>query len=190
MLPFAVAIFTSAFLVFQVQPVIARFILPWYGGIPGVWTTCMLFFQLGLLAGYLYAHVLAKRFQLRHQVIVHGSLLALSLFTLPMTPVLPELPQRLPQTLEILYVLTVSVGFPFVLLSASAPLLQYWFAHVHPGKSPFRLYALSNVGSLLALLSYPFLVEPGCCRLHVVQSCCSRSQIKCARMWPSFRFSG
>lgn len=160
MLPFAVAIFTSAFLVFQVQPVIARFILPWYGGTPGVWTTCMLFFQLGLLAGYLYAHVLAKRFQLRHQVIVHGSLLVLSLFTLPMTPVLPELPQRLPQTLEILYVLTVSVGFPFILLSASAPLLQHWFAHVHPGKSPFRLYTLSNVGSLLALLSYPFLVEP------------------------------
>ena len=158
--PFAVAIFTSAFLVFQVQPVIARFILPWYGGTPGVWTTCMLFFQLGLLAGYLYAHVLAKRLQLHHQVIVHGGLLILSLFLLPITPALPEFPQNLPQTLEILYLLTVSVSFPFILLSASAPLLQHWFAHLRPGKSPFRLYALSNAGSLLALLSYPFLVEP------------------------------
>ncbi len=74
MLPFAVAIFTSAFLVFQVQPVIARFILPWYGGTPGVWTTCMLFFQLGLLAGYLYAHVLAGRLRLQQQAIVHGGL--------------------------------------------------------------------------------------------------------------------
>ena len=90
MLPFTVAIFTSAFLVFQVQPVIARFILPWYGGTPGVWTTCMLFFQLGLLAGYLYAHVLAKCLQLKHQAMVHGCLLALSLFLLPITPALPE----------------------------------------------------------------------------------------------------
>ncbi len=160
MLPFAVAIFTSAFLVFQIQPVIARFILPWYGGTPSVWTTCMLFFQLGLLAGYLYAHMLAKRLQLQHQVIVHGCLLVLSLFLLPITPELPESPQSLPQTLEILKVLAVSVSFPFILLSASAPLLQHWFANAHPGKSPFRLYALSNVGSLLALLSYPFLVEP------------------------------
>jgi hypothetical protein len=160
LLPFAVAIFSSAFLVFQVQPLIARFILPWYGGTPGVWTICMLFFQLGLLAGYLYAHAFAKRLPLRHQVIVHGGLLVLSLLSLPIAPALPEFPSSLPQTLEILYVLMVSVSFPFVLLSASAPLVQHWFARVHPGRSPFRLYALSNVGSLLALLSYPFLVEP------------------------------
>ena len=159
-LPFAVAIFTSAFLVFQVQPVIARFILPWYGGTPGVWTTSLLFFQLGLLVGYVYAHVLAKRLQLRHQVIVHGSLLVLSLLVLPITPELPDAAQNVPQTFEILGVLALSVGFPFILLSASAPLFQHWFSHVHPGKSPFRLYALSNVGSLLALLGYPFLVEP------------------------------
>ncbi len=160
MVPFALAIFTSAFLVFQVQPIIARFILPWYGGTPGVWTTCMLFFQLGLLAGYLYAHLLAKHLQLKQQTIVHGCLLILSLFLLPITPELPESSQSSPQILEILKVLTASVIFPFILLSASAPLLQHWFANAHPGKSPFRLYALSNVGSLLALLSYPFLVEP------------------------------
>ncbi len=160
MLPFAVAIFTSAFLVFQVQPVIARFILPWYGGTPGVWTTSMLFFQIGLLVGYLYAHVLTRRLRLHHQAIVHGGLLILSLAMLPITPELPEFSQNMPQTLEILSILAVSVGAPFILLSASAPLLQHWFANVHPSRSPFRLYALSNVGSLLALLSYPFLVEP------------------------------
>jgi hypothetical protein len=160
MLPFAVAIFTSAFLVFQVQPIIARFILPWYGGTPGVWTTCMLFFQLGLLAGYLYAHALAKRFQVKHQMIIHGCLLAVSLFFLPITPELPESAHSLPHMFEILKVLAVSVGFPFILLSASAPLLQHWFANVHSGKSPYRLYAVSNFGALLALLSYPFLIEP------------------------------
>ena len=160
MLPFSVAIFTSAFLVFQVQPIIARFILPWYGGTPSVWTTCMLFFQLGLLAGYLYAHVLANHLQLKHQAIVHGCLLVVSLFLLPITPELAESTQGLPQTFQILKILAVSVGFPFILLSASAPLLQHWFANAYPDKSPYRLYALSNFGSLLALLSYPFLVEP------------------------------
>ena len=160
MLPFALAIFTSAFLVFQVQPLIARFILPWYGGAPGVWTTSMLFFQVGLLAGYFYAHLLTKILRLNHQVMVHGGLLALSLFFLPITPQLPESAHSLPQVFEILAVLAAAVSVPFILLSASAPLLQSWFAHRYPGKSPFRLYALSNVGSLLALLGYPFLVEP------------------------------
>lgn len=160
MLPFAVAIFISAFLVFQIQPVIARFILPWYGGAPAVWTTCMLFFQVGLLGGYFYAHLLARRLRLYRQALVHGCLLALSLLWLPITPELPESVQGLPQTFEILSLLAFSVGIPFLLLSASAPLLQHWFACVHPGTSPFRLYALSNVGSLLALLSYPFWVEP------------------------------
>ena len=158
--PYSVAIFTSAFLVFQVQPVIARFILPWYGGTAGVWTTCLLFFQLGLLAGYLYAHALAAHLQLKQQALVHGSLILLSLFLLPITPEMPEFSKSLPQTIEILYLLALSVGFPFIILSASAPLFQHWFVHVHPGKSPFRLYALSNAGSLLALLSYPFLIEP------------------------------
>lgn len=160
MLAFAAAIFTGAFLVFQVQPVLARFILPWYGGTPSVWTTCMLFFQVGLLTGYIYAHTLARYLRLQQQVIVHGCLMLLSLLLLPIAPELPEFSQNLPQIFEILKVLAFSVGLPFIVLSASAPLLQHWFAHAHPGKSPFRLYALSNVGSLLALLSYPFVVEP------------------------------
>ncbi len=138
----------------------ARFILPWYGGTPGVWTTCMLFFQIGLLMGYLYAHGLARHLQFKHQIFVHGSLLILSLSWLPITPKMPEFPQNLPQTLEILHVLAVSVSVPFMLLSASSPLLQHWFATVYLGTSPFRLYALSNAGSLMALLSYPFLIEP------------------------------
>jgi hypothetical protein len=160
MIPYAIAIFTSAFLVFQVQPVIARFILPWYGGTPAVWTTCLLFFQLGLLAGYFYAHLLAKYANLKRQALIHLSLLVISLVLLPITPDLSVSSQASNQILDILKILALSVGFPFILLSATAPLIQHWFANIYPGRSPFRLYALSNVGSLLALLSYPFLVEP------------------------------
>jgi hypothetical protein len=159
MFSFAAAIFTSAFLVFQVQPIIARFILPSYGGTPSVWTSCMLFFQIGLLIGYAYAHGLARYIPLRRQPYVHLTLLLLSLLALPITPSLPENSSQ-HQIIEILIILTGSVGLPFILLSASAPLLQYWFASIHPNKSPFKLYALSNAGSLLALLSYPFIVEP------------------------------
>ena len=157
--PFAVAIFTSAFLVFQVQPVVARYILPWFGGTANVWTVCMLFFQIGLLAGYVYAHLLVNYLGSLSQIFVHGSLLLLSLFVLPITPSFVEMGEGTYESIQILYILTQSVGIPFVLLSASAPLLQHWFANVNPGSSPFRLYALSNVGSLLALLSYPFFIE-------------------------------
>lgn len=158
-LPFALAIFTGAFLVFQVQPVLARFILPWFGGSAGVWTVCMLFFQAGLLAGYAYAHVLATSFRIKRQVLVHGALLLGSLFILPLDPHTPDATSTLPETLQIILVLSKSVGIPFVLLSASAPLMQHWFADVNPGESPYRLYALSNAGSLLALLSYPLWIE-------------------------------
>lgn len=165
MASYSVAIFTSAFLVFQVQPIIARHILPWFGGTPSVWTACMLFFQVGLLLGYLYAHWLARSFSLRQQVIIHVTFLAASLVMLPITPEISAISEELPQSLQILALLGQSVGLPFLLLSASAPLLQQWFAHAHQGKSPFRLYALSNLGSLLALLTYPFLIEPNL-RLH------------------------
>ncbi|MFT5419575.1 MAG: hypothetical protein ACI9D5_000316 [Candidatus Endobugula sp.] len=158
MYAFAVAIFTSAFLVFQLQPIIARFILPWYGGTPAVWTTCMLFFQIGLLGGYAYAHVLARYVPLKKQVSVHLIFIALSFLTLPITPSLLESNHH--QTLAILLLLFSTVGLPFILLSASAPLLQHWFSKVHPNQKTFRLYALSNTGSLLALVSYPFIVEP------------------------------
>jgi spermidine synthase len=161
---FLFAIFLSAFLLFQVQPVIARYILPWYGGSPGVWTTCLLFFQVGLLGGYAYAHVLVTflREKRRPQVALHLSLLALAFLLLPITPD----PQWKPDGTEanplfgIVRLLALTVGVPYLLLSASGPLLQHWFAETHPGRSPYRLYAISNLGSLLGLLTYPFLFEP------------------------------
>jgi hypothetical protein len=161
MTPFALAIFLSAFLLFQIQPIIARYILPWYGGSPAVWTACMMFFQVALLCGYLYAHLLAKYVPSRRQPILHLVLLAFSFLLLPVAPPnfwavsVSDLP-----ALQILALLSISVGIPFVLISASAPLLQHWFSVVRPEKSPFRLYALSNLGSLVALLSYPTLFEP------------------------------
>ncbi|MFV1995678.1 MAG: ferrichrome ABC transporter permease, partial [Verrucomicrobiales bacterium] len=161
MVAFAFAIFVSAFLLFQVQPVIGRFILPWYGGSPAVWSSCMLFFQVALLAGYGYAHLLATHFPARRQVLIHLVLLAISLLWLPITPGEGLSPGGAQVPIwGILRLLTLSVGFPYLMLSASGPLLQSWFAKVHPGRSPYRLYALSNLGSLLGLLTYPFLIEP------------------------------
>lgn len=158
---FAVTIFWGAFLLFLVQPLIGKYILPWFGGTPGVWTTCLLFFQCLLLGGYAYAHCLNHFFPLRKQVIIHGVLLALAVITLPITPseTLKPTGGESP-TLQILLLLTLSIGLPYLVLSATGPLVQAWFARTHPGRSPYRLYALSNVGSLLALVGYPFLVEP------------------------------
>jgi hypothetical protein len=158
---FAAAIFISAFLVFQVQPIISKTILPWFGGSPGVWTTCMLFFQLLLFAGYSYAHVLTKLMSQRLQGAVHFTLLLFALFVLPMTPTADWKPLGGEDpTLSILLILLANVGLPYFLLSSTGPLLQAWFAKRVPDGSPYRLYALSNVGSLAALISYPFLVEP------------------------------
>lgn len=160
-IPFAVGVLTSAYLLFQVQPMIARQILPWYGGSPAVWTTCMLFFQVSLLAGYLYTHLLAKWLRPRRQVVLHLALLGLSLLSLPIAPDEAWKPSGAENPmLSILRLLTGTVGFPYVLLSASAPLLQHWFSRVSPESSPYRLYAVSNLGSLLGLLLYPFVVEP------------------------------
>ncbi|NQT86236.1 hypothetical protein HQ560_05685, partial [bacterium] len=161
MLGFAVTIFISAFLLFQVQPLIGKYILPWFGGGPAVWTSCMLFFQMLLLGGYAYAHVIRTRLSQRTQVIVHVTLLAATLLALPIAPSEGWKPQGDENpALYILLLLAVTVGLPYFVLSATGPLLQAWFSVRHPGRSPYRLYALSNVGSLLALLSYPFLVEP------------------------------
>ena len=161
MLRFALTIFLSAFLLFQVQPIIARFILPWFGGTSAVWTVCLLFFQLVLLAGYSYAHALRMFLRPFHQAVLHLSLLVSALLLLPITPdssLQPGLGAD-PFT-SILLLLTVTVGIPYLLVSASGPLLQHWFKLNFPDSSPYRLYALSNVGSLLGLLTYPFLVEP------------------------------
>ena len=158
---FLFSIFLGAFLLFQVQPVIARYILPSFGGTPAVWTACMMFFQVALFCGYLYAHLLATRVPANRQYQLHVVFLGLSLLLLPIAPPDGWSPSPTGEpSLQILALLGVAVGVPFVLISASAPLLQHWFAGANPGKSPFRLYALSNLGSLVALLSYPTLVEP------------------------------
>ncbi len=158
---FAITIFISAFLLFQVQPIIARYILPWFGGSPAVWSTSMLFFQMGLLVGYTYAHVISTYLETRKQVIVHFTLLGLSLLLLPITPTEALKPDSVDSpAMDIIFLLLSTVGIPYMLVSSTGPLLQQWFAKKYPDRSPYRLYALSNFGSLLALLTYPFIVEP------------------------------
>jgi len=156
----AATIFVSAFLLFQVQPIISKKILPWFGGSPAVWTTALLFFQTALLAGYAYAHLLMRFLPLGRQPVVHMFVLIVALLTLPITPADSWKPIDGSQpALRILTLLLVEVGPPYFILSATGPLVQAWFAQAYPSRSPYRLYALSNVGSLLALLSYPFLFE-------------------------------
>jgi hypothetical protein len=170
LLQYALPIFLGAFLLFQVQPIIARCILPWFGGTPAVWTTCMLFFQVLLLGGYAYAHWVATRLRPRAQAVTHGALLGLSLAVLAVqlqrwgVPIIPGQAWK-PATPDapvahILLLLGVTVGLPYFVVATTSPLLQAWFCRQRPGVSPYRLYTLSNAGSLLALLSYPVLVEP------------------------------
>lgn len=158
---FAGTIFVSAFLLFQVQPLISKAILPWFGGSPAVWTTCMLFFQVTLFFGYAYAHALTRFATPRTQLALHVLLLAAALIFLPILPSEAWKPVDGSQpTWRILSLLLATVGLPYFLLSTTGPLVQAWFARTFEGKSPYRLYALSNVGSLLALLSFPFVFEP------------------------------
>jgi len=149
----------SAFLLFQVQPIISKFILPWFGGSPGVWTTCMLFFQVVLFAGYAYAHTLTL-LPRRWQGILHGMLLGAAIAMLPIAPSEMWKPTGAEDpALRILLLLFVSVGLPYFVLSSTSPLVQVWFTRTTNGASPWRLYALSNIGSLAALLSYPLFFE-------------------------------
>ncbi len=158
---FAITVFTSAFLLFQVQPLLAKFILPWFGGTPAVWTMCMLVFQLLLFGGYAYAHLLSGLKSTSRQACIHAILLTVAALSLPIVPGVEWKPagDEAP-TLRIAALLLATVGMPYFLLSATGPLLQQWFSKACPGVSPYRLYALSNVGSLLALVTYPFLFEP------------------------------
>ena len=161
MLAHAATIFVSAFLLFLVQPLLAKQILPWFGGAAIVWTLCMVFFQLVLLLGYAYAHWLADRVRGKHQAYIHIGLLALSLVFLPVL----ASPEWKPAggdnpVVRILLLLFATVGLPYFLLSSTSPLVQAWFARAFPGSSPYRLFALSNFASMLALLGYPFLFEP------------------------------
>ncbi len=170
MVRYAATIFLGAFLVFAVQPMLGKYLLPWFGGGPAVWTACLMFFQVALLLGYFWAHALDRWFVPRRQALVHLGLLLVSagllagLWLTWEAPVMP--PDSFKPTgsawplLRILLILTVGVGLPYTLLASTSPLLQAWYRSTSPERSPWRLYALSNAGSLLGLAVYPFLVEP------------------------------
>jgi len=164
MLIFATTVFLSAFLLFQVQPIVAKMILPWFGGSSSVWSVCMVFFQAELLLGYAYVHWLHARLALRRQLQVHAGLLLASLATLPVIadPSWKSMAADTP-SLGVLMVLAATVGAPYLMLSTTGPLMQAWYARRslgHTNAQPYRLYALSNLASMLALLSYPVVVEP------------------------------
>ena len=154
-------IFASAFLLFLVQPLITKMILPWFGGVAAVWTVCLVFFQAALLAGYCYVHVLTSKFPSGVQSWIHAGLIGVSLLALPilpkssLKPLAPDAPAW-----HILVILAATVGLPYFVLSSTSPLLQAWYARSNLGGAPYRFYALSNAASMLALLSYPVLVEP------------------------------
>lgn len=160
MMRYATTIFLSAFLLFQVQPLVAKRILPWFGGTAAVWIACLLFFQVALLLGYVYAHLMATRVPPRARTAIHLLLLAASLAMLPIIPAeLVRLTETDPPLFLVLAVLTTLVGLPYFLLTTSTPLVQAWYAE-RSSASPYRFFAVSNAGSLLGLLSYPLLVEP------------------------------
>ena len=160
---FAGTLFVSAMLMFVLQPLFGKLLLPLLGGTPAVWNTCMVFYQTLLFGGYAYAHWLSGQCSSQRQIQVHSALMIVSFFVLPVA--LPDNPQ--PPTvgnpaLWLIWTLFVSIGLPFFVVSTTAPLLQKWFSQLGHRSSddPYYLYAASNAGSLLALLSYPFLIEP------------------------------
>jgi hypothetical protein len=156
----AASIFTSAFLLFSLEPLIAKQILPWFGGTAAVWSTCLVFYQLALLAGYFYARVLTRYFAARVQAAMHVALLGASLLLLPVGPGLRWAHASMQHpVLAILGMLAATAGLPFALLSATSPLLQQWLTRQRYD-APYVLFALSNTASLAALLAYLFIVEP------------------------------
>ncbi|MDX6269399.1 MAG: hypothetical protein QOD28_622, partial [Acidobacteriota bacterium] len=162
---YAATLFASASLLFWVQPMLAKMLLPLLGGTPAVWNTCMLFFQAMLLAGYAYALVISRWLTLRQQVAVHALLLVVTALTFPILiseATVRSVPREGNPSLWLLWSLLTTVGLPFFAVSTNSPLLQKWFAETRQESSrdPYFLYAASNAGSLLALLSYPLVVEP------------------------------
>jgi hypothetical protein len=158
---YAGTIFLSSFLLFLVQPLIARLILPWFGGSAAVWTTCMLFFQALLLAGYAYAHFLNASVKGKLQPLVHTVLLIAALAVLPISPAESWKPSGEVEPIShILLLLAATVGLPYFLLASTSPLLQAWYVRARPQANPYPLFAVSNLASLIALLGYPFAVEP------------------------------
>jgi len=163
LLLYALTLFAGATLLFVMQPMVGKMILPLLGGTPAVWSTCMVFFQAALLGGYAYAHASTARLRPSRQALLHLVVLAVPLAVLPLA-VNPRLLRggEANPVLDVLTLLSVSVGLPFLVVSATAPLLQKWFTQTgHPAaRDPYFLYAASNLGSMLALLGYPTLVEP------------------------------
>ena len=167
---YGTTIFIGAFLLFQVQLILAKYFLPWFGGTPATWTTCMFFFQTLLLGGYLYSHAITSLLPVRiqrnvHLVVLAAALAAVSVpvlaWTAPLLPGFSWKPNDSGSPVgHLILLLSVSTGIPYLVLATTGPLLQKWFSTTCPGVSPYRLYSLSNLGSFLALLSYPFLVEP------------------------------
>ena len=161
MFPFALASFLGAFLLFAVQPLLGRYVLPTFGGAPAIWSICLVFFQTALLAGYLYAHALTQLKSQRHQVLIHGLLFAIALLFLPPIPATASLTGASNSVAwRALGLLIQTIGLPFAIMAATGPLIQSWFSRSFPQRSPYRLFALSNAGSLLGLLTYPILIEP------------------------------
>ena len=160
MILYAFTVGFSAFLLFLLQPIIAKQILPWFGGSAAVWTTCLVFFQCMLLAGYFYADWTTRKLSPQRQALLHIALLATAVILLPIIPDSQWKPSggEAP-SLRILLLLAATIGLPYFLLSTTSPLVQVWFSQRYPGASPYRLFALSNLASMVALLGYPFLVE-------------------------------
>ncbi|MEQ1517308.1 MAG: hypothetical protein ABL931_12560, partial [Usitatibacteraceae bacterium] len=161
MILYALTVFISAFLLFLVQPVIAKQILPWFGGSAAVWTTCLVFFQCMLLAGYFYSDWTTRNLSAKRQAWLHIALIVVAIVLLPIIPDVAWKPsgEEAP-SLRILMLLAATIGLPYFLISTTSPLVQAWFNKSYPGASPYRLFALSNLASMIALLGYPFLFEP------------------------------
>lgn len=160
---FSTTLFTSAALMFVLQPMFGKILLPLLGGSPAVWNTCMVFYQSILFLGYLYAHTISTRLSQHRQIQIHAVVILTSFLALPLA--LPENtvpPTESNPTFWLLWTLFLAIGMPFFVVSTTAPLLQKWFANIghHTSHDPYYLYAASNAGSLIALLSYPFLLEP------------------------------
>ena len=170
LIPYALCIFLSACLLFQIQPILSKTLLPWFGGTPAVWSSTMLFFQIVLTAGYAYSYWLVGKLNAKKGAITHLLLMGISvclvislwlIWPSPVTPSADWKPVLITHPIATIFLLlTISIGLPFFILSTNSPLMQAWFARKEPGKSPYWLYALSNIGSILGLLAYPILVEP------------------------------
>ncbi len=156
----AIAVFLSALLLFEIQPVVGKWILPSFGGTAGVWSACMLFFQLVLLLGYVYSDWSVRRLSPKRQVSLHLLLLAASAVAVALRPVSVPYGAALTPVLLILWVLAITIGLPYFVLSTTTPLIQAWYARTHGAALPYRLFAVSNFASMLALLAYPLVIEP------------------------------